>query len=118
MEMNMLNAFKVLKAIMAWPGRYEDEGGNRFEGMPVSQVPSQLIREGWRNVSHLAESDFEDMGLEIVTARYVGGVRPKKFCQVVVAKRLSKGDLLTEEVLQGIKCRLDDLDYFRENPEE
>jgi hypothetical protein len=26
------------------------------------------------------------MGLRIVTARYVGGARPKRFCRVIVAR--------------------------------
>lgn len=81
----------AIKAIMKWPGRYETDTGQRFWGMPVSEVPSQLIREGWRNVSHLDESDFRDMGLLIVTARYVGGTRPKRFCRVVVADCKSLG---------------------------
>lgn len=81
----MLNKEAVVKAIMEWPGRYETHDGKIFMGMPVSQVPSQLIQARWRNVSHLDESDFRKMGLDIVEARYVGGARPKRFCQVVVA---------------------------------
>ena len=77
---------QIVKAIMVWPGSYETETGRRVLGMPVSQVPSQLRQCGWRNVSSLDETDFRKMGLEIVTARYVGGARPKRFCVVVVAK--------------------------------
>jgi len=82
----MLDKQAVVKAILSWPGLYETKEGRKFMGMPVSQVPSQLIQSGWRNVSRLDGYDFKRLGLEIVEARYVGGVRPKKFCQVVVAK--------------------------------
>lgn len=80
-----LTGEEVIKSILKWPGRYEDTSGRVFLGMPVSQVPSQLIQTGWKNVSRLDRSDFEKLGLGIVEARYVGGVRPKKFCWVVVA---------------------------------
>ena len=76
----------VVRAIMQWPGRYETQAGVRFSGMPVSEVPKQLRACGWRNVSHLDQSDFIAMGLKVVTARYIGGARPKRFCDVVVAK--------------------------------
>ncbi len=86
----MINKLQVETAIAKWPGLYQDQTGNLFYGMPVSQVPSQLRECGWKNVSRLDESDFRKMGLEILTARYVGGVkpyvdrvRPKQFCRVV-----------------------------------
>lgn len=75
----------VVNAILRWPGRYETKAGRKFLGMPVSQVPSQMIDCGWRNVSSLDEPDFRAMGLEIVEARYIGGARPKRYCRVVVA---------------------------------
>lgn len=81
----MLDAQAVRDAILKWPGRYETEDGRIFQGMPVSQTPSQLVDCGWRNVSRLDRSDFERMGLEVVRARYVGGARPKRFCDVIVA---------------------------------
>jgi hypothetical protein len=83
--MSALTAENVKKAIMEWPGLYETAEGRRFQGMPVSQIPSQLVACRWRNVSRLDEFDLRDMGLEIVTARYVGGAHAKKFCRVVVA---------------------------------
>lgn len=84
--MNTLSKEAVIKAILEWPCRYETEDGIIFLGLPVSQVPAQLICCGWKNVSRLDTSDFMKLGLEVVTARYVGGVRPKKFCRVVVAQ--------------------------------
>lgn len=82
-----LTASDVIAAIMKWPGLYEDENGRRFQAMPVSQIPSQLVSCGWRRVSHLNHaSDYTSMGLQVVTARYVGGVHAKRFCSVVVAK--------------------------------
>src|SRR6185369_10363739 len=85
-KLRVLNAAEVKAAIMEWPGLYETDTGLKFLGSPVSEVPSHLITYGrWRNVSHLRRSDFEEMGLQVVYARYVGGARPKKFCWVVVA---------------------------------
>jgi hypothetical protein len=81
-------AVDVVAAIMQWPGLYEDPGGKRFQGMPVSQVPSQLRSCGWRGVPRYDQHDIRDMGLEVRTARYVGGVHPKRFCEVVVAKEV------------------------------
>jgi hypothetical protein len=81
----MITKEDVVAAILKWPGLYQRYDGTTFKGMPVSQVPAQLIQNGWRRVSRLDESDFRKMGLEIVTARYVGGARPKRFCAVVVA---------------------------------
>lgn len=85
--MNKLTKDQVQSAIMRWPGWYETESGERFQGMPVSQLPKQLIDCGWRNVSRLDRSDFRALGLEVVSARYVGGARPKRFCDVVIAQR-------------------------------
>ena len=84
--MTALTKDRVIEAIMKWPGRYEAKDGTIFLGMPVSQVPSQLRDCGWRNVSNLDGCDLMKMGLKIVTARYVGGVRAKRFCDVVVGK--------------------------------
>lgn len=81
----MITKQDVVKAILAWPGRYETRGGRQFLGTPVSEVPARLRDARWRNVSHLDSSDFQKLGLEVVEARYIGGVHPKKFCQVVVA---------------------------------
>lgn len=81
----MLKAEDVRKAIMAWPGLYETKKGFKFKGLPVSEVPACLRDAGWKNVSRLDASDLKKLGLKIVTARYIGGVRPKKFCLVVVA---------------------------------
>jgi hypothetical protein len=83
--MSKLTADAVKAAILKWPGLYETKTGEKFYGMPVSQVPSQLVDAGWRNVSRLDGSDFSAMGLRIVTARYVGGAHAKRFCDVVVA---------------------------------
>jgi hypothetical protein len=83
-----LDKAEVIGAILEWPGLYETEGGDLLLGMPVSQVPSQLINCHWRNVSRIDESDLKRMGLEIVTARYVGGCSPKRFCRVAVAERV------------------------------
>jgi hypothetical protein len=85
--MKTIDKAAVIAAIMDWPGRYQMEDGTEFLGMPASQVPSQLIKSRWKNVSRLDHIDFKDMGLEVVMARYIGGVRPKKFCLVVVAQR-------------------------------
>lgn len=84
--MAQLTAETVRAAIMKWPGLYEARDGTKFKGMPVSQVPSQLVQCGWRNVSRLDEHDFRKMGLMVEEARYVGGAHPKRFCQVVVAE--------------------------------
>jgi hypothetical protein len=76
----------VIEAIMNWPGLYETEDGEQFKGSPVSEVPRRLLDVGWRNVSHLDdEHEMTRLGLRVVTARYVGGARAKRFCRVVVA---------------------------------
>jgi hypothetical protein len=82
----MLTKQAIIKAVLNWPGRYQTEAGGKFWGMPVSEVPKQLRETGWRNVSHLDEYDLKKLGCVIVTARYVGGVHPKRFCRVVVAR--------------------------------
>lgn len=81
----MLTADAVKAAILKWPGRYETKSGETFLAVPVSQMASQLRDAGWRNVSRLDEHDFRALGLRVVEARYTGGVRPKRFCTVVVA---------------------------------
>lgn len=78
---------EIKAAILKWPGRYETEAGEVFLGCPVSQLPSQLRDAGWRNIGR-DYSDFyalKDYGLRVVRARYVGGARPKRFCDVVFA---------------------------------
>lgn len=76
----------VVAAILAWPSLYETEDGERFKGSPVSEVPRRLLDVGWRCVSHLDdEHEMTRLGLRVVTARYIGGARPKRFCRVVVA---------------------------------
>jgi hypothetical protein len=81
----MLTKQAVIDAIMQWPGLYETPNGKRFFGMPVSEVPKQLRECGWRRVPRMDTYYLANLGLEIVTARYVGGVHPKRFCDVVIA---------------------------------
>jgi hypothetical protein len=86
LKMRILDQAEIRKAIMAWPGLYESRDGVQFFGMPVSQIPAQLRAEGWRNVAQFNDRrTLEKMGLMIEEARYVGGVRPKSFCNVVIA---------------------------------
>lgn len=81
-----VQALDVLGAIRAWPGLYQTKSGRKFWGTPVSQIPKALRAQRWRGVAHLNyEPELEELGLEIVTARYVQGVHPKQFCRVVVA---------------------------------
>lgn len=83
--MNMLTLHDaIIQAVLAWPCSYETEAGDKFIGCPVSEIPKRLREEGWRNVPRLDRHDLQKLGLTIVTARYVGGVRPKRFCDVVV----------------------------------
>jgi hypothetical protein len=57
-------------------------------GSPVSEVPLRLRENRWRNVSHIINCrDLTKLGCQVTQARYVGGVRPKQFCNVVVASR-------------------------------
>jgi hypothetical protein len=81
----MLTAQSVKCAILSWPCLYETEGGFKFLGETVSGIPARLRENGWRNVSGLSKRDLEELGLKIVTARYIGGARKKRFCDVVVA---------------------------------
>jgi hypothetical protein len=80
----------VIDATKRWPCSYESETGLRFIGATVTETPKRLIEAGWRNVSHLDESDFLEMGLRVVTARYVGGARPKRFCRVIIAGEMKE----------------------------
>lgn len=82
----MLNAAAVKKAVMSWPGLYETEKGFKFKGAPVSEIPRLLRDNNWRNIPRLDKHDLKKMGLKIVEARYIGGVRKKRFCDVVVAE--------------------------------
>lgn len=81
----ILDKAEVERCVMTWPKLYETEDGSKFQGAPVSEVPARLRDNGWKNVSRFDEFDLKKMGVKIVTARYVGGVRPKRFCRVVVA---------------------------------
>ena len=76
---------KLRKELHTW-NRYELESGARVWGVPVSEVPKTLRFNGWRNIPRLDEYDLKKLGMIIVTARYVSGVRPKRFCRVVVTK--------------------------------
>jgi len=76
----------IIEAIEKWPGLYETSTGRRFRGMPVSQISAQLRECGWRCVPFYDSYEVRKLGLEVVEARYVGGVHPKRFCLVVVLK--------------------------------
>jgi hypothetical protein len=71
---------------MTWPGLYETESGFKFKGCPISEIPKRLRENGWRGVPRLDSYECRRMGLKVVKARYVGGVYPKQFCDVVLAE--------------------------------
>jgi hypothetical protein len=80
----MLKKEDVTKACLKWPGLYEDRDGRRFKGTPCSEVPTRLVDDGWKRVSQYRDPyDLKQLGLTVVTARYVGGARPARFCKVV-----------------------------------
>lgn len=79
---------EIVAAIMKWPYLYETRDGKRLRGCPVSELPRVLRDAGYKNVGR-GYSDYyalKDHGVTLVEARYIGGVRPKKFCDVVVAE--------------------------------
>lgn len=76
---------KLRAELHVW-NRYQTPSGAKFWGVPVSEVPKTLREAGWRNVPRLDEYDLKKLGMVVVTARYVSGVRPKRFCRVVVTK--------------------------------
>jgi len=87
-------AEKLVAAIHAdrWNGGiYETAEGRKIVGATVGDARKALIEAGFRNVSRLDDRDFRSMGFEIVTARYIGGARPKRFCPVLV-KREYRGE--------------------------
>lgn len=86
--MPALNAEHVKQAIMKWPGLYETNGGIKVLAVPVSQMTKQLREAGWRGLGRQFgdASIYEAFGLQVVEARYIGGVRLKAFCDVVVAR--------------------------------
>lgn len=55
-----------------------------FLGCPVSQVPTLLRQDGWRNVPKVDSYDLQKLGLRVANARYVGGARPKKYVVAVL----------------------------------
>lgn len=67
---------------------YESSQGELFYGCPVSMLPEVLRAAGWRNVGRDYSDLYalKDFGAKTVTARYRGGARPKRFCDVVVAR--------------------------------
>lgn len=85
LKSEQLTAEAVKAAIMKWPGRYETEEGRQIWGVPVSGLATALREAGWRNVPPFDSYECKKMGLEVVSARYVGGARPKRFCEGVVA---------------------------------
>lgn len=76
----------VDKLIAALPkDRYEIRTGELIAACPVSMVPSSLREAGWRNVSQIDAYELKQLGMKIVEAQYVGGVRKTgKFIDVVV----------------------------------
>jgi hypothetical protein len=84
----LITANDIRKAILGWPGLYEARDGKQYLACPVSQIPGRLRDERWRNVGRdFSDSRFlQKMGLQVIEARYIGGVHAKKFCDVVVAK--------------------------------
>lgn len=85
----MISKEQILAALLkggCW--HYLTEGGMEFIGCPVSRVPNVMRKAGWRHLGrHWSDrSTLKEYGLTVVTARYVGGVRPKRFCDVVVVK--------------------------------
>jgi len=85
MQPNRITKQAVIAAILAWPSLYESQSGRKFFGWTVSGMPQRLREEGWRRVN-MGKRDFENLGLEIVVARYIGGVRPKRCWYVIVAR--------------------------------
>ncbi len=65
------------------PGLYQTEAGRKFIGQAVSCVGSALTGAGFRGLSKVDARDLRALGLEIVTARYIGG-RPGRFVDCLV----------------------------------
>ncbi|MDX2277749.1 MAG: hypothetical protein NW206_20040 [Hyphomonadaceae bacterium] len=86
----MITKEDILKAVseprLACVCRYEDTSGKVWIGAPVSEIASRLRDNGWRNVGRIDASDLRKLGLTVLSARYVSGVRAKRFCDVVVAQ--------------------------------
>lgn len=90
----MMTKEHIHKAIDVWAHRYADKDGNLFIGVKLSDLKTNLRSNGWKNVSRLDMSDVKNLGVEVVTAQYVGGARPTgKFCEIAVLKTVEKVQL-------------------------
>jgi hypothetical protein len=75
---------EAIAALVAKTGYlYESVHDELFIGCPVSEMP-RLLRDAGYRVSRFW--DAKDAGLRVVVARYVGGARPKRHCDVVYGK--------------------------------
>ncbi len=84
----MITETHITTLVSARGALYESVHEELFIGCPVSELPKLMRDAGWRNVSrdYSDRHALRDIGLRVVTARYVGGARPKRFCDVVVGK--------------------------------
>ena len=76
----------ILDAVAQWPSRYETESGEVFMGRLLEDAKSDMIRKGWRGISgwRLDADDVKQLGIRVVRARYIGGVRKKGFAHDVI----------------------------------
>lgn len=80
----------VKKALEGWGGaRYADRNGKEYRAGRLADVKSEMISNGWKNVSRLDESDLENLGFQIIEGTYTQGARPTgKWIKVVVLKEV------------------------------
>jgi hypothetical protein len=76
----------ILKAAGQWACRYETETGEVFLGRILEETKRDMVADGWEGISgyRLDSSDCQQLGIRIVRARYIGGVRKKAYAREVI----------------------------------
>lgn len=80
-----ITAADITAAIAKRHFPYALTDGSTVSACAVSEVADALRDNGWRRVGRFDRFDIRDLGLKVVSAQYVGGVRPTgRFIDVVV----------------------------------
>ena len=72
------------KALSTTWAIYETADGRRFKGNRLDDVKTEMRVHGWKNVSRIDADDAKALGLTVVEARYMSGVKAKAYAREVV----------------------------------
>lgn len=109
----------LLRALASWPSHYQTRDGRKVIGNTIGGLVQELRSKGARVSTGFDHYEVSRLGVEVVEAQYIGGVRPTgKFVKVAILPDFPGIENSPLSFEQALKEALEHVQYMTERTGE